>query len=211
MAPITQSHSSAHPSAQHPDHYTIYLAGGCFWGAEAFFKQLPGVIATKVGYANSKVDAPSYQLVCTGSTNAAETVKISYDPKRISLELLLEAYLSVVDPYSVNQQGNDRGTQYRTGIWWAADSDPHTALIAQAALAQLPAKANQPVAIEFGELGNFWPAEDYHQNYLDKNPGGYCHIDLGAAPRFIAAHQQELGLLTTLRFLSKRLIVRSAM
>lgn len=188
---VPSSHTNAAAADQH---YTIYLAGGCFWGAEAFIKQLPGVTHTEVGYANSLVDAPSYQLVCTGATNAAETVEVTYNPKQISLKLLLEAYLSIVDPYSVNQQGNDRGTQYRTGIWWAADSDPATPQVAQAALDALKPKDDKPVAVELGVLANFWPAEEYHQNYLDKNPGGYCHVDLGAAARFIAAHQQELGL-----------------
>lgn len=169
---------------------SIYLAGGCFWGTEAFFKQLPGVIETEVGYANSQVDNPTYQLVCTGTTNAAECVRVSYDPEKIGLKLLVEAYLSIVDPTSVNRQGADEGTQYRTGIWWTDSADE--AVVCDC-LDTLEARLGQPLAIQTGALGNFWDAESYHQDYLDKNPNGYCHVDLGAAARFVETHRDEFG------------------
>ena len=151
---------------------TIYLAGGCFWGMQKFFDQFDGVIHTEVGYANGPTEHPSYQEVCRSSGHA-ETVKIDYDSDRISLSELLNFYFMVIDPLSVNRQGNDRGIQYRTGIYWTDDSlKPEI----EAAVKKEEEKAGQKLAVEVCPLENFYSAEEYHQKYLDKNPGGYCHI-----------------------------------
>lgn len=158
------------------DMKTIYLAGGCFWGTEKFFSLVHGVIESEVGYANSNVADPTYREVCTGRTGAAETVKVVYNPNEISLPFLLNLYYKTIDPTSLNKQGNDRGTQYRTGIYY---TDPAERPIIEKSLEQLQQHYNKPLAIEVGPLKNFYPAEDYHQDYLDKNPGGYCHINPG--------------------------------
>ena len=155
---------------------TIYLAGGCFWGTEHFFSLVPGVIESEVGYANSKVPDPTYREVCTGKTGAAETVKVMYNPKEISLPFLLDLYYKTIDPTSLNKQGNDRGTQYRTGIYY---TDSAERPVIEKSLEKLQKNFNKPLAIEVGPLENFYPAEEYHQDYLDKNPGGYCHINPG--------------------------------
>ncbi len=152
---------------------TIYLAGGCFWGTEHFLKLVPGVTATEVGYANSVVAEPTYKEVCSGKTGAAETVKVVYDPDTVSLPFLLDLYFKTVDPTSLNRQGNDRGTQYRTGIYYV---NPEDATVIEKSLRELQASYQEPLAVEYGALKNFYPAEDYHQDYLDTNPGGYCHL-----------------------------------
>lgn len=151
----------------------IYFAGGCFWGTEHFFKQIRGVVATEAGYANSIVSDPSYQQVCTGNTEAAETVHVVYDPSVVSLSLLLDLYFQTIDPTSVNRQGEDEGTQYRTGIYY---TDATQLPVIQEAVDALAASLDAPLALEVMPLKNFFPAEDYHQDYLDKNPQGYCHL-----------------------------------
>ena len=153
---------------------TIYLAGGCFWGTEHFMEQIPGVIDAETGYANSNTPNPTYREVCTGNTGAAETVKVDYDADVVTLPFLLNLYYRTIDPTSLNRQGNDRGTQYRTGIYY---TDPAEAAVVAASIEALQAEYDRPVVIEVGELRNFYPAEDYHQDYLDNNPGGYCHIN----------------------------------
>lgn len=187
--------------AKHPERTAptreIYLAGGCFWGTEAFLRRLPGVVSCEVGYANGNGTAvnPSYEQVCSGATGHAETVRVTYDPVRITLPLLIRAYLTTVDPTSMNRQGNDAGVQYRTGIYW---SDPNDERIVRAVLYQLGrellATGRGSVAIEAAPLAEFWPAEDYHQDYLERNPGGYCHVDLGGAERFVAEHAREFAM-----------------
>ena len=152
----------------------IYFAGGCFWGTEHFMKQIRGVEATQVGYANSIVAEPSYEEVCSGRTEAAETVRVLYDPQQVGLPLLLELYFKTIDPTSVNRQGGDRGTQYRTGIYYTDEADRP---VVEAAVNELAKKYTAPIAIEVKPLVNFYRAEEYHQDYLDKNVGGYCHID----------------------------------
>lgn len=151
----------------------IYFAGGCFWGTEHFMKQIRGVVQTQAGYANSTVPDPPYQLVRTGTTGAAETVEVVYDPQQAPLTLLLDLYFKTIDPTSLNRQGEDRGTQYRTGIYY---TDPGDRPAIEEALAALARQYNDPIVVETGPLENFYPAETYHQDYLDKNPGGYCHI-----------------------------------
>ena len=152
----------------------IYLAGGCFWGTEHFLKQIRGVESTQVGYANSTVANPSYEQVCSGKTNAAETVKVVYDPEVAKLGLILDLYFKTIDPTSLNRQGNDRGTQYRTGIYY---TNPADLPVIEEAIKTLRTKYTQPIAVEVMPLSNFYPAENYHQDYLDKHPNGYCHID----------------------------------
>ena len=151
---------------------TIYLAGGCFWGMQKYFDQFDGVISTEVGYANGPDNAPSYEDVCNDSGHA-ETVKITYDEEQISLRGILEKYFLVIDPVSVNRQGGDSGIQYRTGIFFTDDSQ--LAEI-QAVYDNEQKKAGQKLAVLIEPLRNFFSAEEYHQKYLDKNPGGYCHI-----------------------------------
>lgn len=153
---------------------TIYLAGGCFWGTAHLFSLVPGVIDTTAGYANSRIENPTYQQVCTGMTNAAETVKVDYDKRQIGLSDLLALYFRSIDPTSVNRQGGDSGTQYRTGIYY---TDPADQEIIEAMIATIQRRNTLPVAVEYEPLENFYPAEDYHQDYLAKNPGGYCHVD----------------------------------
>lgn len=151
----------------------IYLAGGCFWGMEKYITSVRGVISTQVGYANGHTLSPSYEEVCRGNTGHAETVWVKYDSKALSLEFLLNLYFDAVDPTSVNRQGGDRGSQYRTGIYYVEDKD--TAVI-KSSILKLQQRYDKPIAIEVKPLENFYPAEEYHQKYLDKNPGGYCHI-----------------------------------
>ena len=151
---------------------TIYLAGGCFWGVQRFFDQFEGVLGTEVGYANGPDRAPTYQEVCASSGHA-ETVRIDYDAEGISLAELLKFYFTVIDPLSVNRQGNDRGIQYRTGIYYIdADQLPEI----EAAYRAEEEKVGAKLAVELRPLENFFSAEEYHQKYLEKNPGGYCHI-----------------------------------
>lgn len=151
---------------------TIYLAGGCFWGTQKFFDQFSGVLETEVGYANGPGDAVSYQEVCRSSGHA-ETVRIVYDESRISLTELLDRYFMVIDPLSINRQGGDRGIQYRTGIYYA---DPALLPEIRARVQKEAEACGRPLEVEVKPLENFCPAEDYHQKYLEKNPGGYCHI-----------------------------------
>ncbi len=151
---------------------TIYLAGGCFWGVERFFSLSKGVLATEVGYANGTKDNPSYQDLKKGLDDASETVKIDYDENVVSLEKLLELYLRVVDPYSINKQGEDEGVQYRTGIYYLDESDKKIVLDYFARIGLTNYK------IEILPLKKFFTAEEYHQNYLVKNPSGYCHINM---------------------------------
>lgn len=151
---------------------SIYLAGGCFWGMQKFFDQFEGVLSTQVGYANGPDQAPTYQEVCRNSGHA-ETVRIDYDEGKLSLDKLLELYFLVIDPLSVNKQGGDEGIQYRTGVYY---TNPDQLPMIQAAYEKEAAKVGSPLAVELLPLTNFFPAEEYHQKYLDKNPGGYCHI-----------------------------------
>ncbi len=151
----------------------IYLAGGCFWGVEHYMQLLPGVVATEVGYANTTVNHPSYEEVCTGKTGAVETVKVSYDSGKTSLSFLLDQFFQIIDPTSLNRQGNDRGTQYRTGVYYA---DPADRPIVMNALARLQSKYPEPLQVEVKPLKNYFAAEAYHQDYLGSRPDGYCHV-----------------------------------
>ena len=151
---------------------TIYLAGGCFWGMQQFFDQFDGVVRTEVGYANGPDKAPSYEEVCADSGHA-ETLRIDYDESIISLPDLLRYYFMVIDPLSVNRQGHDEGIQYRTGIYYTDEKLlPEIREVYDAE----EKKAGAKLAVELEPLRNFFSAEEYHQKYLVKNPGGYCHI-----------------------------------
>ena len=154
----------------------IYLAGGCFWGLEAYMERIQGVIDAVSGYANGKGDTTNYQLL--HATDHAETVKVTCDPNKISLDKLLQYYFRVIDPTSINKQGNDRGRQYRTGIYYQNEKDK---AVIEAALKTLQSKYQEPIQIEVEPLKNYVEAEEYHQDYLKKNPNGYCHIDIKKA------------------------------
>ncbi len=154
----------------------IYFAGGCFWGTEHFFQQIRGVVGTEVGYANGKTQNPTYEEVVSHTTGFAETVKVKYDPDQVDLKLLIDLYFKTIDPTSLNQQGNDRGDQYRTGIYYTDKADE---ALVKGEVQKLAKGYNKPVVVETVPLKNFYKAEDYHQDYLDKNPGGYCHIEPG--------------------------------
>lgn len=159
----------------------IYLAGGCFWGVEAYFEKVDGVIDSISGYANGKTTDTSYAKI--GITDHAETVRVIYDENKISLNRLLDYYYRIINPLSVNKQGNDRGRQYRTGIYYVDKEDKK---VIDESLAKLQTKyENGKIAIETGELKNFIMAEEYHQDYLKKNPHGYCHIDISLADEVI--------------------------
>ena len=151
----------------------IYLAGGCFWGTEHYFKQVRGVISTTAGYANGNTENPTYEQVYTDRTGYAETVHIVYNPYVVSLTLLLELFFRSIDPTSLNRQGNDCGTRYRTGIYYTAEEDIATIRKVYNDMERI---VGEPLMVEVEPLRNFYPAEEYHQDYLDKNPRGYCHI-----------------------------------
>lgn len=154
----------------------IYLAGGCFWGTQAYFRRAEGVLETEAGYANGQGNSPTYRQVCAGSGHA-ETVKVTYDPARISLPFLLELYYLSIDPLSKDRQGPDQGRQYRTGIYYPA-SESSCLPVIQHSIQRLEQRLGQKTAIEVLPLENYTPAEEEHQDYLEKHPDGYCHLPL---------------------------------
>jgi len=151
----------------------IYLAGGCFWGTEHYFKQIEGVVETEVGFANGHTENPTYKEVYTDETGYAETVHVRYTPEVVSLEFLLRMFFKAIDPTSLNKQGHDEGTRYRTGIYYtdAADLSVINQVYDEEQL-----HYDQPLVVERQPLERFYTAEEYHQDYLDKNPSGYCHL-----------------------------------
>ncbi|NLM44801.1 MAG: peptide-methionine (S)-S-oxide reductase MsrA [Clostridiales bacterium] len=153
----------------------IVLAGGCFWGVEEYLSRIEGVLETKVGYANGWTENPTYEDVKTGATGHAESCYIKYDETQISLEELLKRFWSVIDPTVLNRQGPDIGTQYRTGIYY---TDKEDLAIIKASLDEEQKKYDKSIVTEIEPLKCFYDAEEYHQKYLKKNPGGYCHIKL---------------------------------
>ncbi len=157
---------------------SIYLAGGCFWGVEEYMHRIDGVHDSVSGYANGRTEDPSYQDVLYANTGHAETVKVTYDPEVVTLETLLEKFFKVVDPTSINKQGNDVGSQYRSGIYYVDEEDLPTI---EAEIERLQSMYTSPIVVEVKPLDGFYDAEDYHQDYLKKNPNGYCHIDLSIA------------------------------
>ena len=151
----------------------IYLAGGCFWGLEKLMQSIPGVTDAVSGYANGTGEADAnYKAVCAGGTGFRETVKVTYDTGLVSLDALLLAYFYVIDPTVENRQGNDVGSQYQTGVYYTDDASKETV----ERIAALERGRREKFVVEIGPLVNFFPAEEYHQDYLDKNPNGYCHI-----------------------------------
>lgn len=160
----------------------IYLAGGCFWGVEEYMQRIYGVYDAVSGYANGKVNNPTYKTVSSGKSGYAETVEVTYDSKKIKLEDLLNHYFKIIDPTSLNKQGNDRGSQYRTGIYYVDDSDKE---VIDKVMNFQAKKYSEKIVVENMKLKNFTVAEDYHQDYLRKNPNGYCHIDLSKASEVV--------------------------
>lgn len=152
---------------------TIYLAGGCFWGTQHLMRQLRGVVATRCGYANGHTDNPSYKEVYTDLTGFAEVVEVTFDEDIITIEHLLRLFFLSIDPLSLNRQGEDEGTRYRTGIYY---TDKALLPSIQSFYNQVAASYSAPLAVELKPLENFFSAEEYHQDYLIKNPLGYCHI-----------------------------------
>ena len=153
---------------------TITLGGGCFWCTEAVFVKVRGVIDVESGYSNGQVEQPSYEQVCTGRTGSNEVVKLTYDPANITLREILEIFFVIHDPTTLNRQGNDAGTQYRSGIYY---STPDQKEVADEMIRQMSQDKlfGRPIVTEVLALANYWPAEDYHQDYFEKNPyQGYC-------------------------------------
>lgn len=149
----------------------IYFAGGCFWGVEEYFKQIKGVVKTTVGYANGNTNNPTYKTL--KETMHVETVYIKYDDSIVGLEFLLSMFYKVIDPTSINKQGEDEGTQYRSGIYYTNNLDLD---VINKSINNLEKEINTKTAIEIEQLNGFFDAEEYHQNYLENNPTGYCHI-----------------------------------
>lgn len=151
----------------------IYLAGGCFWGTEHYFKQIHGVVGTEVGFANGNTENPTYKEVYTDQTGYAETVRVTYDERVVTLEFLLNMFFKAIDPVSLNKQGHDEGTRYRTGIYYTSEDQ---LAVVDKVFAEQQALTAEPIVVERLPLKNFYAADEYHQDYLDKNPQGYCHL-----------------------------------
>ena len=151
----------------------IWLAGGCFWGVEEYFSRIKGVVKTEVGYANGNTEHTNYQII--SKTNHSEVVHIMYDKNIIKLTEILDYYFNIIDPTSINRQGNDTGLQYRTGIYYNNENDLY---IIKERVANEQLKYNKKIVVDISKINNYVKAEDYHQNYLKKNPNGYCHINL---------------------------------
>ena len=164
---------------------TIYFAGGCFWGTQHFFAQVNGVREAVCGYANGNTQNPKYEEVYTDTTGFAETVKVTYNPARIGLEELTDLFFCIIDPLTLNRQGHDEGTRYRTGIYY---TDPAERAVIEKVYACEEARLGQPLVVELEPLKNFFSAEERHQDYLDKNPDGYCHLPFKAF-RYVKLYQ----------------------
>ena len=152
---------------------TIYLAGGCFWGLQKYLDLQNGVVSTVVGYSNGRTEFPTYEQVKSQESGHAETVKTEYDENIITLTSLLEKYFAVIDPVSLNKQGEDAGISYRTGIYYTENGQLQEI---EEVYNKVQSEHAEKLAVEVKPLDNFYPAEEYHQKYLEKNPGGYCHI-----------------------------------
>jgi len=152
------------------------FAAGCFWGVQAAFKLIKGIISTRVGYTGGTLENPSYEEVCGGKTGHAEAVLIEYDPKKVSYERLLEVFWQIHDPTSFDRQGNDAGSQYRAIIFYHNEEQKRMAI---RSLEKEQKKYKTKIMTRILKASKFYDAEEYHQNYLDKNKNGYCHINLG--------------------------------
>lgn len=155
--------------------YDIYFAGGCFWGTEHFFKQIKGVLSTETGFANGTTTNPTYEQVYTDTTGYAETVRVTYDDTQVRLTFLVKMFFTAIDPLSLNKQGHDQGTRYRTGVYY---TQPKQLEEIKAVFDEEQKKYTQPIVVELEPLSNYYPADEYHQDYLDKHPDGYCHLPL---------------------------------
>ncbi len=155
----------------------LTIAGGCFWGVQAFFDSIPGVIKTSVGYMHGPAETAYYEAVCKSSGHA-EVVYIEYEETKTSLKKLLEYFYSIINPYSINKQGGDEGIQYRTGIYYYDENDK---IIVKNFIKEKQTQTDKKISIEIKAADTFYPGEEYHQKYLEKNPAGYCHINLTSA------------------------------
>ena len=171
---------------------TIYFAGGCFWGTEHYLRQFDGVLETVAGYANGNIPDPSYEEVYTDTTGYVECVKVTYDPEIITLQALSRLFFRSIDPHMINRQGNDIGTRYRTGIYW---SDKEDKADIGMIFNEMQNRYPLPIVVEKKPLECFYPAEDYHQDYLIRNPKGYCHL----SPTIIKAARRYTETLRSLR------------
>jgi peptide methionine sulfoxide reductase msrA/msrB len=178
---------------------TVYLAGGCFWGLEAYLRAIAGVVDTRVGYANGTTASPTYREVCAGTTGHAETVEVVYDPAILSLDNLLYLFFEVIDPTTRDAQGADVGSQYRSAVCYVQAEDR---AVIEAALDQVRLRYRQPVVTQVQPLTAFYPAEEYHQRYLDKHPDGYCHIPRTAIANVgkKVAHLSQIRALSELQY-----------
>jgi len=153
----------------------VLFGGGCFWGVQHYFDKVKGVVKTSVGYVNGKTKQPTYEQVCKGNSEHVEVCKIEYDPNFTKLKYLMEHFVTICDTSTLNRQGNDTGTQYRSGVYYFDELDKND--IIQFFEAFKKRNNNKPFYTEILPVQEYWNAEDYHQEYLDKNPGGYCHIN----------------------------------
>ena len=151
----------------------IYLAGGCFWGTEHYFKQIDGVLETETGFANGNTDNPTYEEVYTDTTGYAETVRVAYDETKVRLEFRIDMFFHAIDPTLLNRQGHDEGTRYRTGVYYTDETELP---VIKRIFDEKQKLYDQPIVTEIAPLRNFFPADEYHQDYLDKHPDGYCHL-----------------------------------
>jgi peptide methionine sulfoxide reductase msrA/msrB len=168
----------------------IYFAGGCFWGTEHLFQLIRGVVGTEVAYANGKIENPTYEQVVSHTTGFTEAVRVKYDADEVNLPLLIDVFFKSIDPTTLNRQGNDIGDNYRTGIY---TTDGEAEEIVKTEVAKLAKNYDKPVVVETIPLQNFYKAEDYHQDYLVKNPGGYCHIPLSVFEEAKKANPLPVG------------------
>lgn len=151
----------------------IILAGGCFWGVEEFLSRIDGVLSTEVGYANGRTENPTYEDICYKNTYFAEVCLVNYDESKLTLENLLNQFWTIINPTSLNKQGNDVGSQYRSGIYYFDENDLATIIKSKE---NIQTHYDKKVVTEVTTVENYYRAEEYHQKYLKKNPNGYCHI-----------------------------------
>ena len=170
---------------------TIYFAGGCFWGVEHFFKGVDGVLATEPGYANGNTANPTYEQVYTDTTGFAETVRVVYDPSRVGLGKLVRLFFTTIDPLSLNRQGHDEGTRYRTGVYYTSEDELP---VIEEEFRLLRGRIGADPVVELEPLRCFYGAEERHRDYLDKNAGGYCHLPLKTF-RYLRLYQDLVLLL----------------
>jgi peptide-methionine (S)-S-oxide reductase len=154
---------------------SIIFAGGCFWGVQNYFKMVKGVVNTRVGYTQGLTQFPSYEQVCLGTTKHTEGVKVEYDQEQTHLLVLLDHFFNIVDPTTLNQQGLDVGTQYRSGIYYYDEVDEKVILDY---INDIKGNYNEPIVVEVKPASDFWEAEEYHQDYLEKVKNGYCHLNV---------------------------------